>query len=48
LVHVTTYGWWVVPLDVAVGLLFGWQRETSGTWLSPAATHVIANLLVVL
>ncbi len=47
IVHLTTYGAWVLPLDFAVGLLFGWQRETSGTWVSPAITHVIANLLVV-
>jgi membrane protease YdiL (CAAX protease family) len=46
-VHLTTYGAWVLPLDFAVGLLFGWQRETSGSWLAPAATHVLANLLVV-
>jgi membrane protease YdiL (CAAX protease family) len=46
-VHLTTYGAWVLPLDFAVGLLFGWQREASGTWISPAITHVVANLLVV-
>ncbi len=46
-VHLTTYGAWVLPLDFAVGVLFGWQREVSGTWISPALTHVIANLLVV-
>lgn len=48
LVHVTEYGWWVVPLDLAAGLLFGWQREASGTWTVPALTHVVANLMVVL
>ena len=31
LVHLTTYGAWVLPLDFAIGLLFAWQRETSGT-----------------
>jgi membrane protease YdiL (CAAX protease family) len=46
-VHLTTYGAWVLPLDFAVGLLFGWQREASGTWVAPAVTHVLANLLVV-
>jgi len=46
-VHLTTYGAWVLPLDFAVGLLFGWQREASGSWLSPAIAHVVANLLVV-
>ena len=48
LIHVTVYGWWVVPLDLAAGLLLGWQRSASGTWLVPAATHAVANLLVVL
>jgi membrane protease YdiL (CAAX protease family) len=48
LVHVTVYGWWVVPIDFAAGLLFGWQREAAGTWWSPAITHFVANLCVVL
>jgi len=48
LIHVTVYGWWVVPLDLAAGLILGWQRSASGTWTVPAATHAVANLLVVL
>ncbi len=47
-VHVSTYGAWVVPLDLAAGLLFAWQREASGRWSVPLVTHVVANLLVVL
>jgi len=47
-VHVAIYGWWIVPLDLAAGALFGWQRAVSGSWTVSAATHVIANLLVVL
>jgi len=47
-VHVTVYGAWVLPLDLAAGLLLGWQRQASGSWVVPAATHVVANLLVVL
>jgi membrane protease YdiL (CAAX protease family) len=47
-VHVTVYGLWVLPLDLAAGLLFGWQRQATGSWAVPAATHVVANLLVVL
>ena len=47
-VHVTTYGWWVLPLDLAAGLVFGWQRATTGSWRAPAITHVVVNLLVVL
>lgn len=47
-VHVTIYGWWVLPLDLAAGLLFGWQRHATGSWAVPAATHAAANVLVVL
>jgi membrane protease YdiL (CAAX protease family) len=47
-VHVTVYGFWVLPLDLAAGLVLGWQRWASGTWALPAVTHVLANLLVVL
>ena len=47
-VHVTVYGLWVLPLDLAAGLLLGWQRRVTGSWTVPAATHAVANLLVVL
>ena len=47
-VHVTIYGAWVLPLDLAAGLIFGWQRRAGGSWAVPAVTHVVANLLVVL
>jgi membrane protease YdiL (CAAX protease family) len=48
LVHVATYGMWVLPLDLAAGLLLGWQRHATGSWYVPACTHAIANLLVLL
>lgn len=47
-VHVTVYGLWVLPLDLAAGLVFGWQRQATGSWVVPAVTHAVANLLVVL
>ncbi|MCA1843875.1 MAG: CPBP family intramembrane metalloprotease, partial [Actinobacteria bacterium] len=47
-VHVTVYGAWALPLDLAAGLLFGWQRHATGSWAVPAVTHAVANLLVVL
>ena len=47
-VHVTVYGLWVLPLDLAAGLLLGWQRQVTGSWAVPAVTHALANLLVVL
>jgi membrane protease YdiL (CAAX protease family) len=48
LVHVTVYGWWAFPIDLAAGLVLGWQRLASGTWSVPAVTHVLADLLVVI
>ena len=45
LIHVPSYGWGVVPLDMAAGLILGWQRWTSGSWGVPAATHLLANLI---
>ena len=44
-VHVPAYGLLALPVDLAAGLVFGWQRWASGTWTAPAATHVAANLL---
>ena len=44
-VHVTVWGWWVLPLDLAAGLLLSWQRSVSGRWSVPAFTHVLANTL---
>ncbi len=46
-VHVTVWGWAVLPLDLAAGLVLGWQRWASGGWAVPAATHVAANVLAV-
>ena len=46
LVHVAVYGWWVVPLDLAAGLVLSWQRAYTGSWGVPAVTHVAANALM--
>jgi membrane protease YdiL (CAAX protease family) len=48
LVHVPAYGLSALPVDLGAGLLFGWQRWASGTWTVPAATHAVANAMVVL
>jgi membrane protease YdiL (CAAX protease family) len=48
LVHLTVYGAWVLPIDLAAGLLLGWQRWATGSWHAPALTHVAANVLVVI
>ncbi|MDR7512393.1 MAG: CPBP family glutamic-type intramembrane protease, partial [Armatimonadota bacterium] len=47
-VHVPAWGPAALPVDLAAGVLFGWQRWASGTWTAPAATHVAANLLQVI
>ncbi|HEX3622156.1 MAG TPA: CPBP family intramembrane glutamic endopeptidase [Acidimicrobiales bacterium] len=47
-VHVTVWGASVLPLDLAAGLILGWQRAVTGRWTVPAVTHVAANVLAVL
>lgn len=43
-VHIPVYGFAVVPIDLAAGLVLGWQRWVTGSWTAPAATHVVANV----
>jgi membrane protease YdiL (CAAX protease family) len=45
LLHVPLYGWHVVPLDLAVGLVLGGLRQGAGTPAAPAITHVGADLV---
>jgi membrane protease YdiL (CAAX protease family) len=47
MVHLPAYGVAALPVDLGAGLLFGWQRWASGTWLVPAGTHVFANAVVI-
>jgi membrane protease YdiL (CAAX protease family) len=47
-VHLSAYGMAAMPVDLGAGLVLGWQRWASGSWLVPAATHAWANVLVVL
>ena len=47
-VHLATYGAGVLPLDLAAGLVLGWQRWAGDDWRIPALTHVVANILVVI
>jgi membrane protease YdiL (CAAX protease family) len=44
-VHVPAYGATALPVDLAAGLVFGWQRWASGTWTASAVTHAAANVL---
>jgi hypothetical protein len=48
LVHVPIYGWGVLPLDLAAGLVLGWQRAATGSWAPGAVTHTVANVVVLL
>ncbi|MFN2540201.1 MAG: type II CAAX prenyl endopeptidase Rce1 family protein [Mycobacteriales bacterium] len=45
LLHVPLYGWHVLPLDLAVGLVLGGLRQGAGTPAAPAITHVGADLV---
>jgi membrane protease YdiL (CAAX protease family) len=44
-VHVPVYGAGVLLIDVAAGIVLGWQRWASGGWSAPAVTHIVANLV---
>jgi membrane protease YdiL (CAAX protease family) len=44
LLHVPLYGWHVLPLDLAVGVLLGELRRVTGTAAAPAVAHVGADL----
>ncbi len=44
-VHVPAYGVAALPVDLAAGVLLGWQRWATGGWTIPALTHSAANLL---
>jgi membrane protease YdiL (CAAX protease family) len=44
-VHVPAYGIAAFPVDLAAGLVFGWQRWASGSWTASAVTHAAANVL---
>lgn len=44
LLHVPLYGWHVLPLDLAVGLVLGGLRQSTGTPAAPAVTHVLADV----
>ena len=44
LLHVPLYGWSVVPLDLAVGLLLGGLRIATRGIAAPAAAHAVADL----
>lgn len=48
LVHVPIYGPTAFWVDLGAGLVLGWQRWVSGSWIPSGATHVVANLLAVL
>jgi membrane protease YdiL (CAAX protease family) len=44
-IHIPVYGPGVVFIDFGAGLIFGYQRWISGSWVAPAATHAIVNLI---
>jgi membrane protease YdiL (CAAX protease family) len=48
LIHVPLYGMPALWVDLGAGLVLSWQRWATGRWTTPAATHVLANLLAVI
>jgi membrane protease YdiL (CAAX protease family) len=44
LMHVPTYGWHVVPLDLGVGIFLGGLRLAGGGWTAPTVAHAVADL----
>jgi uncharacterized membrane-anchored protein YhcB (DUF1043 family) len=38
------YGWHVLPLDLAVGVVLGMLRTRTGTAAAPGAAHVLADV----
>lgn len=42
--HVPMYGWHVVPLDFAAGVLLGGLRVATGSVWAPVTCHVVADL----
>jgi membrane protease YdiL (CAAX protease family) len=48
LVHVPLYGPAAFWVDLGAGLILGWQRWASGSWVPAGVTHVAANVLAVL
>lgn len=44
-VHVPVYGFAVIPIDAAAGLLLGWQRWMTRGWTASGVTHLVANLI---
>jgi membrane protease YdiL (CAAX protease family) len=44
LMHVPLYGWHVVPLDLAVGLVLAGLRISTRTLAAPIAAHAVADL----
>ena len=45
-IHVRAWGWRALPVDIAAGVLLGWQRAATGSWTAPAVTHVVANVVI--
>jgi len=48
MVHVPIYGPAAFGVDLCAGLLLGWQRWASGSWVPAGVTHMAGNLLAVL
>jgi membrane protease YdiL (CAAX protease family) len=43
LLHVPMYGWHVLPLDIAVGVVLGMLRAATGSVAAPSVAHLMAD-----
>lgn len=43
LLHVPLYGWQILPLDLAVGVVLGMLRASTGSVAAPTVAHVMAD-----
>jgi membrane protease YdiL (CAAX protease family) len=46
-IHLPSYGVAAFSMNLGAGLVLSWQRWATGSWVVPAITHCVANLLAV-
>jgi membrane protease YdiL (CAAX protease family) len=46
-IHLPSYGVAAFSMNLGAGLVLSWQRWATGSWVAPAITHCVANVLAV-
>jgi membrane protease YdiL (CAAX protease family) len=44
-VHLQGWGYELLPINLAAGIIFAWQRRATGSWSAAAVSHALANLM---